>query len=342
MKKRSLNFLRNTIKFVSIFSGCILLLIVFSNYILTNKEGSFKVDANAENLIIGHSHSEYAYSDHLIENTINLSQSGDAYFYTYLKVKQVLKSNPQIKTVLIEFSNNQIDLKMNDWTWDAIHLDAKFTKLSAFAGIKDYSVLLRNNPNDVFKSLSIGLRKNIEMSIKTPSHIIEEKDWGGFQKTEKNRIDSILKRQQINKPQEEGLYEISDINIKYLENIIAYCNTKNVTPFLIRTPVHESYHYLDNDKQFDSIRDLHFKSISFLDFKRYPILNSQFADDSHLNFKGATELSSELHSLIKNGLLQSENPQQKIEDLITNKIFERSHFYKMNYGYDLSYSNTKN
>jgi hypothetical protein len=206
-------------------------------------------------------------------------------------------------------------------------------------------VLFRNNPNDVFSSLSIGLRKNIEMSIKPPSNIIEEKDWGGFQESEKNAIDSILtsddKRLKVLKDTKIES-QISQVNIEYLKKIIQYCKAHNVEPFLIRTPTHERYHYLDNEKLFDSIRNRHFKTIAFLDFKSYPILNSQFADDSHLNFKGAIELSKTLETLLKDGLLESKKPQQMIDEVISDNRYQRENMYRFNYGYDPKYTETIN
>jgi hypothetical protein len=54
--------------------------------------------------------------------------------YTYFKSKKIIESNPQIKRVYIEFTNNQIYKKdMNEWMWGNTQLQYR---------IKRYGVIL--------------------------------------------------------------------------------------------------------------------------------------------------------------------------------------------------------
>jgi hypothetical protein len=71
-------------------------------------KAQFTLETPVENVIFGHSHPECAYNDSLIGNFKNLAQSRQSYFYSFSKIKNVHKQNPQIKNIFIEFTNNQI------------------------------------------------------------------------------------------------------------------------------------------------------------------------------------------------------------------------------------------
>ena len=48
---------------------------------------NFKIGTTSKYLILGHSHPQTAFNDSLIPDFLNKAQSGEAYFYTYLKAK---------------------------------------------------------------------------------------------------------------------------------------------------------------------------------------------------------------------------------------------------------------
>ena len=106
------SFIVNLLKFVFFF-----LFILIGLFLLNRHFANFKIKESSRILIVGHSHSECAYNDSLINNVVNFSQSGESYFYTYFKTKKFIEQNPNIQTVLIEFSNNQIAFSMNNWIW---------------------------------------------------------------------------------------------------------------------------------------------------------------------------------------------------------------------------------
>jgi len=83
-------------------------LITIVNYSLLMFSNSFNLNKNVNTLILGDSHTKYAFNDQLMINTYNFSQDADSYFYSYLKVKQISKENIQIDTVLLSFSQHNI------------------------------------------------------------------------------------------------------------------------------------------------------------------------------------------------------------------------------------------
>ena len=89
--------------------------IASKNYIESN--ATFTIKPTTTNIIIGHSQPECGLNDSLIINTENFSQGGESYFYTFQKVKKLLSVNDKIKNVFISFSNNQIAVEMDKWTY---------------------------------------------------------------------------------------------------------------------------------------------------------------------------------------------------------------------------------
>jgi hypothetical protein len=58
----------------------------------------------------------------------------------------------------------------------------------------------------------------------------------------------------------------------------------------------------------------------FLDFADFPILNSEFGDLEHLNYRGAAKFSIWFNKLIESGLLQEPNKQLLINKNSTSEI----------------------
>src|SRR5690606_40009790 len=112
---------------ISIFLGG-LFLIIFIVFGANRYLSNFRINSKDTTLIIGHSHSECAYNDSLISGVANYSDSGETYFYNYIKLRQLIKQNPQINKVLIEFTNNQIENFIDERTWEDKYIAHSFPK----------------------------------------------------------------------------------------------------------------------------------------------------------------------------------------------------------------------
>lgn len=294
----------------------IVLIIVGTNQKLTTMHAQHKIAYNKQILLLGHSHTQRAYNDNIIKNIKNMSQAGDSYFYSYLKARQLVNSNPQLNSIIIEFTNNKIDSKMDEWIWGDLHLNAKFSKFSGYASWSDYSLLANNNFKGFLNNLNLGTRKNIKTIVNPPANIPELKDWGKFDTLVESFNSITPNLRAINNKEIAKAYKISIANLLYLKKIVKLSKQYKLKLYLIRTPLHKAHHFLNNERLLDSIYKEDFDNIPFLDFKEYPISNNGFKDDSHLNIWGSELLSHELQLLLENGLLQSKEPQKLIDSLI--------------------------
>lgn len=295
----------------------VLITVLISLFLSYRYLANFKLnDKNSDSiLIVGHSHPECAYNDSLIMNTVNFAESGESYFYTYVKVKKLIEQNPEIQTVLIEFTNNQIDYGMNEWIWNDENVNYRFPKYGAFMDAESYLLLLNHNPETLINSSKVLMKnslKNIFTGFKFQDGI------GGFLYLDKNLADSVSTKSPVKaKKAKKSGNEVSKYNIKYLRETIDYLRYEKKDVFLVRSPQHKSYKGYRNEKQFQEILQAQFSDLEFLDFSNFPLPDSEFADYEHLNYKGAKKYSIWFNDLLKEGFLKQTNKQVIIENKMT-------------------------
>ena len=153
-------FTVSTTIFTLILFIIIISLLEFSEYIISENL-TFKLKNKNKNIILGHSHAECAFNDIIIENFKNVSKSGEAYFYTFFKIRKLIEDNSSIKVVYIEFTNNQINYSMNNWIWKEKYLYENYPTYSSLMDINDKEILARKNLIGLINSMSISLKKNI-------------------------------------------------------------------------------------------------------------------------------------------------------------------------------------
>lgn len=300
-------FLRLSIQYWILLLTIIFLLDIYTSSIIRNK-ADFKLKENPEFLILGHSHPECAFDDSEINSSVNLSDSGEAYFYTYFKIRKVLNQNPSINYVFLEFTNNQITEYMNEWIWgdNSIHKSSLYTPFMSFS---DKTVLLKNNPLNYFNILSISNQDKINRICKQKFNYRSKA--GGFLHLVRNKTDSLL----LEKEKDGPLYRnkiLSNTNIEYLDKIIEFCKKKNKKVFFIRSPVHERYVGYLNENEYQNIRKNKYPKIEYLDFSKYPLENYEFGDLEHLNHIGAKKFSKWFNKVLSKGLLEIKNKQDFI------------------------------
>ncbi|MFC0516041.1 hypothetical protein ACFFGT_17610 [Mucilaginibacter angelicae] len=298
-------FLIKTITFALV--GCLLILaIALIPGFMVNKFSKFGIKNNSTIALFGHSHSECAYNDTLIPKLTNLSHSAESYFYTFQKVKKYLSQNPQITTVLIEFSNNQIDTKMDDWTWGYTYMSNMFPQYASFMGVSDFELLAKHNSKYFMNCIGLAARTNLIKALSFNYDYTGKT--GGYFKIEGSKPLPSSNPANGNIKTSSNKNTISTTNLQYLRKIIDYCTNMHKTVFLIRSPQHPLYEYRHNEAEFSLIRERYFGEIKFLDFNNYPLKNDDFADFGHLNFKGALKFSAYINQRIINGMLNTSSP----------------------------------
>lgn len=308
------NFIRNIILFGLLSTSLIVGIDRFLSSLI-NQHASFAFDPAPRYVFFGHSHPECAYNDSLIQDSRNIAESSEAYFYTYLKVKKVLEQNPSVETLFIECTNNQISPKMNDWTWDSRHLSHKYTKYAPFIHLSDQITLLLQNPRGFLTSLPYSIKRKFTTVARNDYDFSDQ--LGGYKYLVRYKTDSLLQNlNPLAAKDELGMSatdSVSRINLNYLRRIIEIIRKNNKHVVLVRTPIHPMYEGYVNESLYKRIIRREFSDVDYLDFSKFPLQNEEFGDLGHLNHQGAKIFSEWFNQLLTDSLLIRPEKQKFIE-----------------------------
>ena len=273
-----------------------------TSYII-NKRATFNLKQKPTMVVIGHSHSECAFNDSVIADFQNLSQSADSYFYIYQKVRLVLQANPEIETVFIEFSNNNIRKEMDLWK-----NPNKYTCYSPFLNLNDHVTIITDDFQQFLNNFSVSSKNRLIRVMNNDYNY--PKILGGYNFLVRNKTDSLVKNisptNANHTTENDRKIDFSyGKQIEYLDKTIALCKKMRVEVFLVRSPLQPLYKGYKYEEKYQSILRTHYADIEHLDFSKFPLSNSEFGDLNHLNHKGAKVFSSWFQSLIEGGLLKA-------------------------------------
>lgn len=254
----------------------ILCLITITNKLLFKHFNPFILDNNINILILGDSHTKYAFNDVVMKNTLNLSQDSDSYFYSYQKLKNIVRLNNQIDTVLLSFASHNINKKIEDrWLLNSSHMKKRLILYFPLLEIEDYIFLIEKKPMD--------LANGLFSQALFPAFLWKGlKAYGGYQDLKHNILISEIEK---NKKEKSDIFTESSIEKDYLKKIVEYCDSRNIFLILVNTPLHKSIKY--NQEELYLFYNNYFSNIIFYDFGRMTMENSYFGDLVHLSPSGA-------------------------------------------------------
>ena len=241
-------------------------------------------------IIAGDSNTEVAINDQIITSVINISKSGESYFYTYYKLKHLLEFNEHIEKVYLSFSPHNIVSK----------------ERNLFRNGKVYNNFIEYTPVIDFKSINYLFKedkKNVFLSfLKAPFYLIKHNFssplWGGYFKLNRNNLENQTKN--IN--QLSGVYsqkDIDTIEINYLKKIFSLSNNHGVELILINTPKWiEFFKYSNSLKVYNDVYKKELSNIKLLDYSSLFNKKELFGDFTHLNYKGAQKFTDIFNSKI--------------------------------------------
>jgi hypothetical protein len=277
---------------IAVFVCCSIIL-VQTIFWLQNRfiyeKADLKLSSDINYIVIGNSHAECAFNDSLISNFKNIASSGESYFYSYIKLKNVLGQNKQITKVFVEFTNLSIASTNDRWIWDKEYMNSRVASFSPFIEWEESSLLLRKNFVEFFNSQSVAMRANTDRILLGDFDYVE--GLGGYSSLTKSAVDSLILA--IEKPEKiAAKTQMPSIyGLAYLKEIVNLCKSNNVEVVFVRSPQHRLCNHLKNEKLLQKIKASQFKDIEFLDFNNFELANSEFADFEHLNYLGSTIFS---------------------------------------------------
>ena len=302
----------------SIYLFTFIFVVSFLNYEFSYSGDFFSLSKNKTFIIAGDSHIEFAFDDSN-SNFVNIGQSGELYLFTYLKIKNIVLNNPQVKAVFIDFCNFQIKEERDNFLWsNEAYLTTYYPIYSPLLEQNDYKLIWDKNSkaliNAHFKSIFKGSYHAINNKNISHNNIL-----GGHQNLKSELTDKIIKSEMTKSNRlKTKKFKLSNTNLYNLERTIKFCYKHNVKVYFIRCPINPNWDCFSNEYFFQNVRQTRFSNIPFLDFKDFPINNSEFADLEHLNQKGTKKFTDFFNKLVGNNLLEKIDKQSYINQEIHN------------------------
>jgi hypothetical protein len=242
----------------------------------------------------------------MIDNSINLAQSSESYFYIFYKLKKLDEANSQINTIILGYSNNIFSRDADELIFGDASFGYKFPKYSQLITWHDKFFLLSQNPDVYLKSSLDALKSKNKLAVSKVEPIFRSFNWGGYEYIDRSEIAKLLLEKEKNidnaKPAQK---KVTEYNIIYLKKILEYSKLHHIKVILLRTPLHRAYQR-EHEDQLMALAKSYNKDVQFWDYSQFPLDDSDFIDFSHLNYKGAYKFSQTLaKDLRKNAFLES-------------------------------------
>lgn len=297
--------MKNFIKKITIFFLILLLLIivpfVYLNIYHSLFFNQFNLSKSINVIFIGDSQIQTAINDELINNSINISSSAESYYFSYYKLQKYLIQNSQIKRIYLGFSYHNLSNYYDDFITG---------KQSGYISSSHFFILpIEERVNCLIwnsKTPFFYLKKIFRAEI---AKVFTDHGVG----YSNNFVNTCASEQSMNKKLLSQFYnngklnDFSDINLDYLNRIVALCKTKKIELIFLTTPLHS--YFRDNvpdvyrHKYAEIIKS---EKIKLIDLSTLPLSDDDFIPDGvHVSQKGAVVTSEQI---IKNELLLNSTP----------------------------------
>lgn len=251
--------------------------------------GNFRLPATDRYLVLGHSHPATALDPTLIPGLANLSLGGEPFFYTYIKCRYLVAANPQLTTVFIGLTNNQLVTEVDSLLTSDYALSYFFPKYAPLMNRAEWRVLEEATPNGVrYRLGKVAIHAALNGLARSGNY---QAVLGGFEVLDGYYDPRSVAGKSFRDVYHSDPSQICEGNLHYLDEIVRYLEQHHITVYFIRTPLREASPALGNEQVFQAVLQNRYPQVRFLDFRQFPLGDSDFYDVEHLNRQGATKFS---------------------------------------------------
>jgi hypothetical protein len=290
--------------------GLILRKLYFSQTAGQNYSLSYVLSqCKADIIVFGNSRAQHHYDSRIISAALNMScynagqDGGHSIILPYAEIKSITKRySPKI--IILEFSPTAI-----------VHYEGDYDRLSILLPYyQKYPemrpLILLRGPYEKIKLLSSIYPFNSDIvniiGFNTKTRESQKKDFDGYVPlTEVLNTNLINAKPEILNQLIIGTKSVVDTNmVSALENIIQICKGKNITLFIINSPIfHEANEQISPAFPVEkiSLDIIHRNQVNYFDLSDNPAFSGHpewFADKAHLNEQGASVFSNRVTDIL--------------------------------------------
>ncbi len=315
-------FLLGTLIYVLIASAIFLSCLTFESNCL-NKNYIYVLPENKTTIVVGNSHTAFGVNDSFMTSTVNLSQSGEAYIFTYAKLRKILPLNPNVHTVVLACSEQDITKRLFTlWMKNSNFLGDKIRNFFHLLAPRETMQLFVQNPREVTRQL-VGIPKVKSslalVSLRNKPLTFSDISFGGNEITLGNITKSVTTKTSSPKSEQEirndldieKMYRsdpipVSEMQVEYIHKIAELCESSHIRLILLRTPENRAW-VSKNEYVFMNFLHTQLPEFLFLDFKNIKYPDSAFSDLTHLAYPASKVFSDTLNKTLIAHLADPEN-----------------------------------
>lgn len=282
-----------------VIPGCLIVILGIIATTLISNSSYFRIDSKVTDLYIGDSHMQMAVIDSLLENSENIGLASESFYFSYFRLKKILDSENNLKSVYLGFSYHNISSYYDDfiygkWTYS---VSPKYFHVLSYGEQIRMIFHNRGRLEHYFKNIF----------NETYAPLFGKSKLGGYSnhytcpKKAIYSVDSVMNLRIIEQYYKgKELAEFSEINLLYLEEIVNLCIKYNIDLVCFKTPLKPEYEKRIPAAYFEKYNELvnkyNFRLINFnglvLDEWSYS------PDGDHLSKSGALKMSKYLVELL--------------------------------------------
>jgi len=239
-------------------------------------------------LIVGDSHPATALNDTIIPHALNLSQTGEAYFFTYYKLRELLRHNPQVETVVLGYGYHNLQDGQDRRIFQDKYVQHRLHKYLTFMDGRGFWAMFRRNPEGVFLNLIRTIQTQWRIAAERPSW--REFNYGNFVYLDRDKLEEARRR--LGSEKDES-HLGNRLEKTYLRNIHDLCVRQGRHLILMNTPIYPDLQaYLAEYRpEYHRFQRRYLPEARLLDYGSFTLPDSAYGDLGHLNFRGSTAFS---------------------------------------------------
>lgn len=258
-----------------------------------------KLELNKNKIFVfGDSHADEAISSNYLKNSSNFSDGAEPYVFTYYKIKKYVEIyKPEIIIVgfsihnVAEFSDHTFSNKISTvWSYEMFKRSFGLVDLNQLSEVFEvdlfsyYKALIMEK--GIYPKKNKINREGFDFNTKTISDVSD--------------TDKVIKGHFYD---QNKVYGVSKISIKYLDSVVSFCNKNEIELVLVNPPVHEAYSKKIPKKireKHNKLREKYIKNnVKYFEdtINTYP--DTLFRNSDHLNMYGSEKFSKELSRFLK-------------------------------------------
>jgi hypothetical protein len=267
---------------LALIAAAFIISFVGSVYLIQSKV-SFKLPESKHILVLGDSHTECAVDDNIFSCAENLSQSAEAYLYSYCKMRKFLKENKQVDTVILAFRADP--LRSDGGIFLESYMMNRIPQYLLLMEKEDIAIFSEEKTTFVYAALRPEYLFLLNMLRGKPLSYTSL-NIGAYSELHRDKLQEDIERRGKNK--DTGLVKdsVSDYQKTYILKIAELCRSEGVELILLNSPTYKPEVY-ENNALANDFRNACLPDVKYMDYSAFPLPDSCYGDIDHLNYRGA-------------------------------------------------------